>query len=343
VSRIRAKTSCADTLQERRARMIAKASRSTGALSARPSLTPKDTGSSMHSMKPLSDSRRNPTKPSMFDDGMTAVPAPIVAYDSRGENAGSPKSTRRTPAAADAQASPKSPNSSSRRHRHERSLSKEPAPLAPVALAPVVQATTHRYQPARPSPLALAAKSQTPTTDGRPTIVSPTSSSRSRNGSLTASEIKAAERKPDETVPKWGQKPFRSAGTTHSEPTSPTGDINADSAPGGYPDENSEDDDPFEHAKYDRHRSTASTHVSSVDGRITKRDTVRQSRDRDVMGGIAEWQEEMAVGREQSHQRGLSYPYPPQQYTSQQYQDDGATPRGNDPFYGNEYRNDAYR
>lgn len=290
-------------------------------------------------MKTLPDSRRNPAKPSMFDDGMTAVPAPIVAYDSRGENAGSPKSARRTPAAVDASASPKSPNSSSRRHRHERSLSKEPAPLAPVALAPVVQAPMHRYQPARPSPLALAAKSQTTTSDSRPPIVSPTSSSRSRNGSLTAPEIKAGERKPDETVPKWGQKPFRCAATTPSasEPTSPTGDLNADGA------ENSEDDDPFEHAKYDRHRSTASTHVSSVDGRITKRDTVRQSRDRDVMGGIAEWQEETAVGREQSHQRGSSYPNPPQQYTSQQYQDDGAMPRGNDPFYGDEYRNDAYR
>jgi hypothetical protein len=36
---------------------------------------------------------------------------------------------------------------SSRRHRHERSLSREPAPPAPVALAPVVQPGTHRSNP----------------------------------------------------------------------------------------------------------------------------------------------------------------------------------------------------
>lgn len=328
-------------VQERKARLLAKASKSTGALSTRPSLTPKDTDLSMKTLS------RPAVKPSMFGDAVSAVPA--VPYENRSErgNAGSAPKTRRTPPSVDPSGASPSANAapSPRHHRHERSLSKEPAPLAPVALAPVVQAGIHRYQPARPSPLALAAKSQSPI-DSRPPIVSPTSSaSRSREGSLSASGAKAGERKADETVPKWGQKPFRSAGTTPPDPSSPTSDLNGVEQAGGYPNEDSEDDDPFEHAKYDRHRSTASTHASSVAGSTSKRDTVRQSRDRDVMGGIAEWQEEIAEGRDvPSHQRGPSYPYPPQQgYTSQRYQQDGHAARGNDPFNGDDYRNDGYR
>lgn len=293
-------------------------------------------------METLSHSRRgNQSKPSMFGDAVPAVP--VVPYGSRGhEREISESGTRRTPSESSGAPPRPTDTSSSRRHRHERSLSKEPAPPAPVALAPVVQSGTHRYQPARPSPLALAAKSQTPPSDTRPPTVSPTSShSRSREGSLSASGLIAGERRADDSAPKWGQKPFRSAVTTSSDPSSPTSDLNAVEH---VAHEDSEDDDPFEHAKYDRHRSTASTQVSSIAGSTHKRDTVRQSRDRDVMGGIAEWQEEVTGGRETSHQRGPSYPYPSQQGYAQPYQQDGnMTPGAMDPFYGDDHRNNEYR
>lgn len=346
----------------------------------------------MHSMDKHSHTRQNRSagNHSLFG----APPAvPAVAYEAKGtgreaEKGGSVPAPGRSARSTDplsasttssnsssgssSNSGPETNSSSSRRHKHQRSLSKEPVPLAP----PLASTGIHRYQPARPSPLALAAKSATddgsiaPRSATSPITSPTTSNSRSREGSLSGSAVfgvKAGERKPDENVPKWGQKPFRSAAAIAAEAASAANDNvnNGDEydysnsgARRGSNDpveqvtEDSEDDDPFEHAKYDRHRSTASTLRSSIGGsQPGKRDTVRQSRDRDVMGGIAEWQEDVGargVAPEngiRSHQRGPSYPYPPSRQTqiTTQYQDDESAPAyTSDPFAELQSQGDRY-
>lgn len=344
--------------KERQARLKAKASKSAGALSARPSLNPNGSAMSMKSMDKSSNGRSKGSAglfgaasvPLPYDSRVaggekekpatngnmrpsSAMPAngihlaPVVALDSAHTSSGSSGSS--SPASAS------SSSSSSRRHRQERTISNEP-----VVAVPVPSSAVHRYQPARPSPLAVAAKSAdgTTMTHVRGTSNSATSppvsatGSGSREGSLSGSGIlgvKAEERKLDTAIPKWGQKPFRSA-LPPTQTTSATGTVEH------MPDEEeSEDDDPFEHSKYDRHRSTASTQTSAAGSTMGKRDAVRQSRDRrDVMGGIAEWQDEVEVGvayspseapgqneyaRHTTRDHASAYPYPPRQqgYESQ--------------------------
>ncbi|KAJ9122347.1 hypothetical protein QFC22_001768 [Naganishia vaughanmartiniae] len=355
--------------KERQARLKAKASKSSGALSARPSLNPKESAMSMKSMDKSSSSRSkgsvgmfavagaplpsDPRRTQREDEKLTAAPAsriqlaPVVPVVPLQESSGSTGNSK-----------PGSPSSSSsRRHRHKRSLSKEP-----VVTGPSTSSIVHKYQPARPSPLAVAAKSAdgTAMTHVRGNSNSATSpplsatGSGSREGSLSGSGIlavKAEERKPDTAIPKWGQKPFRSA-----VPSTQTAS-GADTVEHMPDEEESEDDDPFEHSKYDRHRSTASTQTSAAGSTMGKRDTVRQSRDRrDVMGGIAEWQDEVEVGVAYSpskapgqngytshtaRDQGTAYPYPPRQqgYESQNerhgYQAD-VQPRN--PFVDERYR-----
>lgn len=272
--------------------------------------------------------------------------APVVALDSVQTSSGSTEHSSSVP----------SP-SSSRRHRHERSLSKEA-----VVTAAIPTSVVHRYQPARPSPLAVAAKSADGTTithtrGGSSSATSPPVSatgSGSREGSLSGSGllgVKAEEKKPDTAIPKWGQKPFRSV----LPPTEPTS--GADTVEHMPDEEESEDDDPFEHSKYDRHRSTASTQTSAAGSTMGKRDTIRQSRDRrDVMGGIAEWKDEVEFGMayspsEAPNQKGYTnhtirdqasaYPYPPRQqgYESQNERNNYlANEQQRNPFVDERYR-----
>ncbi|KAJ9093560.1 hypothetical protein QFC19_008287, partial [Naganishia cerealis] len=355
-----------------------------------PSLNPKESTTSINSMD-KSFGHRNKGSGGLFV--VPGAPLPSVGYDSRGAGKDREKSATpngylhpssetsanviqlapvvahdplQVPSGSTVVSGPASPLTSSSRHRHERSLSKEP-----VIAAPIPSSVVHRYQPARPSPLALAAKSADDTTTmpvrgNSVTATSPSASvtgSGSREGSLSGSGIlgvKAEERKPDNAVPKWGQKPFRSAATPALNQTTSGA---ADAVEHVAENDDSEDEDPFEHSKYDRHRSTASTHVSSVAGSIAgKRDTVRQSRDRrDVMGGIAEWQDEVEVGVAYSpseyspfdtpqhngyaihtaHGQDSAYPYPPEQqeYELQNRRNEHrANGQQGDPFTDVRYR-----
>lgn len=377
-------------LQERQARLRARAAKSAGAHSSRPSLNPKDSTTSMHSMDELSHTRQKrsvgnhslygpaPTVPAVAYEAKTSgresektVSVPAPARSARTTDPSSASTISSFSSSGSSSSAPEPVSSSSRRHKHQRSLSKEPVPLAP----PLATTGMHRYQPARPSPLALAAKSAADDrSDAQRSATSPitsptASSSRSRESSLSGLAVfgvKAGERKPDENVPKWGQKPFRSAPPiaaasvgSGSNETGNGGDSYDyhDSARRGSNDpveqvnEDSEDDDPFEHAKYDRHRSNASTLRSSIGaGQPSKRDTVRQSQDRADMGGITEWQEGFGArgiapeNGNRDHQRGPSYPYPPSRQTqiSPQYQDDGNAVYTNDPFAEPRPQGDRY-